>query len=148
MFVRSAFNYNRRVESDACGMVMDPSMDRTKQAFKSECDINELVRRFGITGKMNTLSRVPLVGDFQDAGDFQSAMEAVRSAEEVFMEVPAYLRKRFGHDPQQLIEFLNDDKNRDEAVRLGLIPKPVEKTRDVVQAVDELAAKIVPRETK
>lgn len=148
MFVRSALNYDVKAASREAALSFDPLTDRAKQSFKEECDVNVLVKRFGITGQMKGLSRVPLEGDFTGVVDFHSAATAVREAEELFMEVPAYLRKRFGHDPSELFAFLANDKNREEAVKLGLIPKPVEKTRDVVQAVDELAAKIVSRETK
>ncbi|AXH74981.1 MAG: internal scaffolding protein [Microviridae sp.] len=117
-----------------------PSM--TQQQFAAECDINEIVRRFGLTGELPDGYRPPVSGDFTNVGDFQSAMNAVRQAEESFMALPAGMRERFNNDPQQLIDFVSNDKNRDEAMELGLVPRPPERTRDVVQAVDELAAKM------
>lgn len=149
VFVRTPYNYDARVAGASsalsCG---DEEDDRCQQHFKDECDINTIVKRFGLTGKLPETFKAPMVGDFADVVDFQTAMNAVVDAKDAFMQMPADLRKRFGHDPQQLIEFLENKGNLEEARKLGLVPKPVERTRDVVQAVDELAAKIVPRETK
>jgi phage internal scaffolding protein len=88
---------------------------------------------------------MPLTGDFVDVPDFQTALNLVISAQDEFMKVPADVRARFNNDPGELMAFLEDDKNRDEAIKLGLVNAPPEKTRDVVQAVDELAAKLVPK---
>jgi len=115
---------------------------RAKQAFKAECDINTIVRRFGLTGKLPDNVRVPVSGDFTGVTDFQTAMNSVRRATEDFMALPADLRKRFGNDPQLLMEFMADPNNREDAVKLGLVNKPVEVPRDAVKAIDELAAKL------
>ena len=102
-------------------------------------------RRFGLTGDLPVNAAMPTSGDFTGISDFHSALNMVREAEEAFMAFPASVRERFGHDPQRLMAFLENADNRDEAVKLGLVTPPVERTRDVVQAVDELAAKLVPK---
>lgn len=149
--LRAMWNYDRDEASLAngidCGIdpvtgEILPSM--TQQQFAEEVDINTIVRRFGLTGQLPETVRVPMSGDFTGVTDYQTAMQAVRQAEEKFMELPATLRARFRHDPQELMTFMADEKNRAEAEKLGLVNKPPEKTRDVVQAVDELAARMPP----
>lgn len=142
VFVRSPFNYDRNEVAIDTGVSCPPAEGKTQQQFRDEVDINTLVRRFGLTGSLPVNPRPPMVGDFADITDFQSAMNAVRNAEAGFMEFPADLRARFMNDPQRMLMFLADPANRDEAVKLGLVSKPAEVTRDVVQAVDELAAKL------
>lgn len=115
----------------------------TQQEFAADADINEIVRRFGLTGQLPDNVRVPQYGDFTGITDFESAMRAVRKAEEDFMELPAELRLRFNNDPQRLMEFLDNDANRDEAVKLGLVSAPANVPRDAVKAIDDLAAKLV-----
>lgn len=144
-FLRAPGNYDPDVVSNETGLACDPDEGVTQQSFKEECDINVIVERFGLTGQLPENLRMPVSGDFTGITDFQTAMQVVREAQEEFMRVPADIRERFNHDPGKLIAFLGDDKNREEALKLGLIDPPVEKTRDVVQAVDELAAKIVPK---
>ena len=135
----------REEKSRKFGLVCDPEEDVAQQQFKEEVDINTIVKRFGLTGALPENLRMPVSGDFTGVTDFQSAMNLVRQAEEEFLRIPADVRARFANDPGQLMAFLDDEKNRDEAIKLGLVNAPVEKTRDVVQAVDELAAKMVPK---
>lgn len=153
MFLRASYNYDADAVSAAIGL--DCSVDAetgeelksmAQQQFKEECDINEIVRRFGLTGQLPENYSAPQSGDFTGITDFQTAMNAVVDAQERFMALPASIRAEFGNDPQKLIAFVDDEKNRDKAIEIGLIQKPAEKTRDVVQAVDELAARLTPTE--
>lgn len=126
-FVRSPYNYDRDAVSDETGLRCD-DVSLTKQSFKDEADINFIVRQFGLTGQLPDNIRVPEYRDYDDVMDYHSAMNAVRAAEENFMQLPAEMRYRFHNDPQNLLKFLADEGNRDEAVRLGLVnaPPPVE----------------------
>lgn len=130
-FLRAPGNYDADVVSDLTGLLCDPEEGLTQQQFKEDSDINVIVSRFGLTGELPDDFRPPVSGDFRGITNFHDALNAVRAAEESFMELPGELRKRFSHDPQLLIEFVEDGRNRDEAVRLGLIPAPV-----VVPVVD------------
>lgn len=140
-FCRSAYNYDVEEASMRAGLSCDGDKGLTQQQFKEEVDINTIVRRFGLTGQLPDNVRVPMSGDFTGVNDFQSAMNAVRGAQEAFMELPAPMRARFANDPQRLMEFCSDADNRDEAIKLGLLAKPPEVTRDAVRAIDDLAAR-------
>lgn len=96
----------------------------TQQHFKDDVDINVLLERFKVTGQLPQGVVLPSYGDFSAVVDFRSAQEALRRAKDSFMSLPASLRERFRNDPQELLEFVSDEKNRDEAVRLGLVPPP------------------------
>lgn len=124
VFFRSGFNYDRDQVSHATGLACRPEESMTQQQFKEEVDINTIVARFGLTGELPENLRMPVSGDFTKVGDFQSAMQMVREAEEAFMELPGHVRARFHNDPQRLIEFIEDDANRDEAQKLGLVVPP------------------------
>jgi len=120
IFCRSAFNYDRDAVSDESGLLcLDPSL--AQQSFKEEVDINTIVNRFGVTGHLPSPARLPSYGDFEGVWDYQSAMNALRSADSAFMALPAALRKRFDNDPHQFVQFCSDDANRDEAVKLGIL---------------------------
>lgn len=126
------------------GLLCDPEEDLAQQQFKDEADINEIVRRFGLTGQMPDDVRVPVSGDFTGISDFQTALNAVTQAQEAFMDLPAEVRARFANDPQRLMEFVADGSNRDEAIKLGLVPKAAPPQRDMVMAIDELKAVLTP----
>lgn len=124
VFLRSGFNYDRDQVSQATGLACRAEESMTQQQFKDEVDINTIVARFGLTGELPENLRMPVSGDFTKVGDFQSAMQMVREAEEAFMELPGQVRARFHNDPQRLIEFIEDDANREEAQKLGLVVPP------------------------
>lgn len=145
VFIRTAYNYDADDVSRETGMAIDPAETVVQQQFAEEVDINTIVRRFGLTGELPNGIAMPVSGDFTQATDFQTSMNLLRQAQEAFMELPADIRERFANDPARVIAFVEDDKNRDEAIKLGIVAKPPEKTRDVVAAVDELAAKMVPK---
>lgn len=140
-FLRTAFNYDMDKASHETGLAcLDETM--AQQQFAEECDINTIVRRFGLTGEMPDNPRIPQYGDFSGIGDYQSALNAVKDAEASFMELPAHVRARFDHDPQQLLEFCADGRNLEEARKLGLVP---ELTPDQITAVEK--AGLDPRKT-
>lgn len=120
VFVRTPYNYDMNKASDEAGLTC-PEPTRTQQHFKDECDINTIVKRFGVTGELPIGTRAPRYGDFTGVSDFQTAMNAVARANEAFDALPASWRKRFDHDPQKFLEFCEKEENRDEAVRLGLV---------------------------
>lgn len=101
-----------------------PAEGRTKQQFKDECDINRIMKRYQQTGVIDHVNRAePRFGDLE-AVDFQTAMNMVIDAEQRFMQLPAEVRDRFGNDPSRLLAFVGDERNREEAVRLGLVDPP------------------------
>jgi phage internal scaffolding protein len=92
---------------------------RTKQSFKNECDVNNILKNYNKTGIMPEGNP----GDYRDLDgtDYQEYMQTVASANSMFEELPSALRKRFKNDPAQLLSFVHDDKNVDEAHQLGLL---------------------------
>lgn len=122
-FVRSPYNYDTMAASDESGLFCaDPSL--TQQQFKEETDINYIIDLYTRTGVLPQSNITPQFGDFTHATDYHSALNLVKASEMTFMSLPAALRARFGNDPGQLIGFLNDSENRDEAIRLGLVDAP------------------------
>ena len=125
-FVRSAYNYDMDAASKATGIVfVEPGF--TQQQFKEETDINTIVRRFGVTGQLPQAAHLPTYDDFSQVVDYHTAMNAIRTAEDSFLGLPAEVRLRFANNPQLFLDFCSDERNREEAARLGLtssIPAP------------------------
>jgi phage internal scaffolding protein len=120
VFVRNPYNYDKDEASinDAL-LCQDPSL--AQQHMKDECDINVIIERFGVTGQIPTAPVSPSYGDFSGVTDYHSALNQINATMEDFMALPAQLRVRFDHDPVKLLEFLENDQNRSEAIQLGLI---------------------------
>lgn len=130
---RTGFNYDRDAASNESGLeCLDESL--AIQSAEDESNINTIVRRFGLTGQLPDDVRMPQTGDFTGVPDFHTAMNLVRAAQEEFLRVPAHIRARFANDPQAFMSFLEDDSNRAEAEKLGLL-KPVEVTNPMLVKV-------------
>jgi len=129
VFCRSAYNYDMDLASDQTGLkCLDPSL--TQQQFKEDSDINTIVDRFMKSGVLPTPANMPQFVDFEGIFDFQTAMNAVRSADENFMRMDAKVRARFNNSPQEFLEFFANADNVEEAIRLGLaIPQAVAETQ-------------------
>lgn len=102
--------------------------DRTKQSFRAECDMNNIVARIKKTGMVPFEAQASLRRQiFADvSGAPQSLEEAyavVARADAAFAALPAVLRQRFG-GPVGYLGFLEDPKNIKEAQDLGLVAKP------------------------
>ncbi|QKI28920.1 VP3 [Kummerowia striata gokushovirus] len=96
-----------------------------------DSDINIIMKKYAHTGTLPIQQMQALLGDFSEIEDFRQAQERIREANDAFSQVPADLRKRFDNDPQKFIDFVLDDKNLDETVKLGYRmapPKPATPT--------------------
>lgn len=120
VFVRNPYNYDMDEASNESGLKCE-DVSLAQQQFVEESDINTIVERFGLNGELPSVLRAPTYGDYTGIGDFQSAMNAVLAAQANFMELPAKVRARFSNDPQQFLEFVQDEANRAEAEALGLL---------------------------
>ena len=116
-FLRTPYNYDTNAASNESGLHCEDAT-LTQQHYKDETDINNILRQFNITGLLpeNTLS--PRYGDFSGISDYQSALNAVIAAESDF----------------ELINFLENDQNYDEAVKLGLVNQKTEASVQPVKA--------------
>ena len=120
-FVRNPHNYDVDDASNETALHCRDE-HRTEQEHIEEADINYIAERFMRTGEAPQVLHLPTAGDFEGIFDFQTAMNTIAQAKNEFMALPAKVRTRFGNDPAQLLEFVNDKTNYDEAVKLGFIP--------------------------
>lgn len=121
-FVRNPYNYDSDELSEKTGLSC-PEPTLTSQEFIEEADINYIAERFMRTGEAPQVLNLPTYGDFEGTFDFQSSMNTIAQAKQEFMKLPAKVRTRFANDPAQLLEFVGDPANYDEAVKLGFIDK-------------------------
>ncbi|QXP07863.1 MAG: internal scaffolding protein [Arizlama microvirus] len=124
VFLRTAYNYDTNAASNASGLVCEEPT-RAQQHHKDECDINVILERFGKTGQMPVNAISGTYGDFSGVHDYHTALNTLIAAEHEFDSLPANIRKRFGNEPAKLIEFLNDSNNKEQAIELGLVNRPI-----------------------
>ena len=97
--------------------------------FLQETDINFLLARYKNTGSFYSMQdlvkakRRPQFGDFTGIPDYQESLNKMASALEMFQDLPLKVRQRFHDSPIELLAFLQDENNRQEAESLGIIEK-------------------------
>lgn len=96
----------------------------TRQEFADECDINQILEKYQTQGIVPETNKIqPVYVDLTDPAymDYQQAMNTVIEADYAFNRLPAKVRERFNNNPADLIMFVQDPANIQEAHKLGLL---------------------------
>lgn len=105
---------------------------RAKQADKDACDINNIIARYKKTGILPE-ARQGFYADVSNVKNYQESLNQVIAAENAFGALPAKIRDRFKNDPSQMLAFIEDPKNVQECIELGIMEK-IEKPDVKVEA--------------
>ena len=96
----------------------------TKQSFKDECDVNQIMKKYQKTGVIDHVSRYGGDYGFADSHDFHEAMSLVADANTMFEELPSAAREHFDNDPAKFLDFvdtMDEIKDRPLLEELGMI---------------------------
>jgi len=107
---------------------------RTDKSQKDQCDIKNIMKKYGGIHQVPPLSKGTYM-DLTTLPSYQEALHTIRDADQAFDGLPAKLRKKFNNDPKEMIDFLADPSNTDEAIKLGLVntPKPTSPTPEEIK---------------
>lgn len=117
MDFRSAYSRRVRVAVEPVGET------RTRQSEADSCDINRIVAR-ARKGYVPPMRGGSFFADVAKVGDYFDSMQRLTQARDLFMTLPAEVRKRFGNEPGELIAFAEDPKNGPELRKLFGEPEP------------------------
>lgn len=117
LILRAPGNYDTDLVSQESGLACK-DVSLTRQSEAADADINEIVRRFGLTGQLPTMQLPPSIAAFDEVFDFQDAMNIVAAAQQAFMALPAEARNHFANDPHRFVNTVDDAYHApDEAIR-------------------------------
>lgn len=133
--------YDPAEEHNHCGIEFTmPSL--TVQDEKDETDINYIVNKYAdgqkgiMTLDLGDSSQYAYLqfGDATLPGDYSTALELVSGVREEFYTLPAYVRAKFGHDPMNFINHLNDPATLEYLQQQGLygIERPFDEPQQSV----------------
>jgi hypothetical protein len=95
--------------------------DLTKQHFKEETDINNIMAKYEANGTITHINSHPAqFGDFSNVNDLQDAMHKVWAAQAQFDALPSELRLQFNNSPVEFYEKLTT-ATHDDLREYGLI---------------------------
>lgn len=129
----------------------EPGSSRTKQEFAAETSLSSMMMRFSQTGIAPEMAaRMGSYGDFSAAPDFMQAQEIIVRAREQFEALPAAVRDKFGNNAAMFLEWVGDEKNFDEAAKLGLLSEESVKRKVAAEkaAADEELRRAVEAKLK
>lgn len=107
---------------------------KTKQEFKKDCDVNHILDKYNRELGASFLETYQghlsdRFADVSAAVDYQTALNLVNDASDLFDAMPSKLRTRFSNDPLEFLAFFSDESNREEAQKLGLLKEiPISET--------------------
>lgn len=92
------------------------------QEFKTQCDVNHIMRKFEKTNLLNHVNRREgQYGDFMEARSYHESLNLIREADEMFMTVPSKIRERFDNDAGKFLAFVQDEANAEAMAEMGLL---------------------------
>lgn len=98
----------------------DPKTKRTKESFKEECDINNIMANYRRTGELSHINpRKPIYGDAPSESFYESLL-IIEEARKDFEEIPSEIRKHFDNDPGKFLEFATNSENLGQLKEWGL----------------------------
>lgn len=104
---------------------------RTKQMFRDGTRIDNVLKKYATAGVDSAMAPWLFAQGMATAPfgvdqgkDYHAQLSAVTAVRQYFESLPAKLRARFGNDPAQFVAFVSDDRNREEAEKLGLVKAP------------------------
>lgn len=139
---------------DQLPQVICEGQGRTHQEFKDDCDINLIIAKAEAGIPIDHISlNPPMYGDFSNVDDFLEQKIRIKQANDAFTALPAWIRAKFNHDPSELLGFLMDSANDDEAIELGLKADPNQEeqpapARTVPEPVEEGVVETPPEVTE
>jgi hypothetical protein len=109
MFVRSPYNYDPDSASAASGLVCEDE-HLTKQEFKDDCDLNVMIRKFGIN-----IVQTPDWAEFDATvipKNYHELMQQMVEAKEAFESLPSEVRNAHGNDPVRFNAWVESEQAR------------------------------------
>jgi phage internal scaffolding protein len=95
----------------------------TQQSGADETNINNILKKFDKTGLITHVSKIEATYGEMTGLDLKTAQDTVTGAQTMFNALPVEIRNRFKNDPVELLTFMENPDNREEAIELGLIKK-------------------------
>ena len=67
---------------------------------------------------------VPQYLDVSNVGDYTESLATVKAAEDAMYQLPSEIRKKVKNDPVKALAYIQDEKNKDELIKYGLLEEP------------------------
>lgn len=110
---------------------------RTKQEFKNDCDVNQILQRFTRTGTVPGTFVRPQFLDCTSVPDLQQSLHIMKDAENAFLRLPATVRKHFDNNALEFVNFALNPDNVEQLREWGIAPKIAVKEPVEVKVINQ-----------
>lgn len=110
---------------------------KVQQNQKDQADINKIIGRFLGGDMVAGNSAQPMYADISEVPSYHEMQNHIAYADQQFMKLPSKLRGRFNNKSANLVNFLLDDKNKEEAIKMGFFNAPEEPAKESEEANSE-----------
>lgn len=131
---RTQYNIEQDLQADRNTAIRNFGPSKTIQDAP-DSDLAELLTRFGYKDGSNlptSLGNIDLshYGDYSETVTLKDALDINRNAKDLFRTLPAKLRAKFANNPFNMLEWVHDPDNAEEAVKIGLLTKMPEREKN------------------
>lgn len=110
----------------------------TQKQFGKQANINTIMRNYQNTGIYGYVTRMS--PNYQPEGstvDRHQLQNTIAAAKSNWEKIPTDVRAKFNNNLQNALNFIENPENREESIKLGLIPKTytLKKEPEIIQKV-------------
>ena len=95
----------------------------TRQEFREECQIDNIIEKYTKTGVLDHVNRYEAQYGEATSHDYKSALDLIISSQDMFDDLPAQVRAEFNNDPAAFLDFVSDPENVDKFEEVGLVKR-------------------------
>lgn len=114
----------KRVTIDCQKAVANGEKTFVEQNHAPEVEINNIVKRHGVSRLVATRDAQALVFDDVTTNDFQEAMNLINKGREVFGQLSSAERAEFQNKPEIYLDYVQNPANRDALIERGWMNAP------------------------
>jgi phage internal scaffolding protein len=93
----------------------------TEQQWKDECNVNNIIQKYDKNQLITHVNEMEAHHGDMTGADYKMMMDKIINIRNKFDQLPSSIRKRFQNSPEAYLAFMEDPKNRPEAIKLGLV---------------------------
>jgi len=117
----------------------------TEQHHTESCDVNKILATYMKTGVLPPLDPNAQYGDLSDF-DYQSMQNQIANAHSLFEQLPDNVKQRFGNQPYRFLNFVQDERNYDELVEMGLANNKIPDASPEDEALPVTDEAVIPKD--
>lgn len=124
---------------------------RAQEHYQNDQNVNHIMAKYRKTGDASLLLKVKTeYGTFENFEGLSKHVSKLARAEEAFAALPQSIQKQFNWQPGEMLEFIDDPKNKEAAIKMGLFtaPKPPDEHLEILKSIQKNTQPVKKRQSQ